>query len=126
MSPARKADSHALIAVTLLGQISRHYTRTMESLIRNVDDLSAHDRQALERVLGRSLREDQQLIIHIVNLSDQPEASDASPNQQGSDASILPEWCQVYKGLTGTAIADLEQIILQRADFSRHGEKLGD
>lgn len=31
----------------------------------------------------------------------------------------LPDWCNVYEGLSDEEIADLQRIILQRADLSR-------
>jgi hypothetical protein len=94
----------------------------MESLIRNVGDINAHDRQALEHVLGQSLRENQQLVIHIVNLNVQPEPAQTPATQQGSDSSTLPEWCNVYEGLSDTDITEMEQTILQRADLGRPTE----
>ena len=90
----------------------------MESLIRNVGDMNAHDRQALERVLGQSLGTNQQLIIYIIDVNVRPEASLARTDQQGSDAPTLPEWCNVYEGLSDVDIADMEQTIL-RADLGR-------
>lgn len=94
----------------------------MEALIRNVGDINAQDRQALEHVLGQSLRENQQLVIHIVNLKVQPESSQTPTTQQGSDTPTLPDWCNVYEGLSDTDIADMEQTILQRADLGRPTE----
>lgn len=35
---------------------------------------------------------------------------------------VLPEWCDVYAGLSDQEIAELEQVILRRADFSRYCE----
>jgi len=40
--------------------------------------------------------------------------SDGEPN--------LPEWCDVYAGLSDQEMAELEQVILRRADFSRYCE----
>jgi hypothetical protein len=92
----------------------------MENVIRNVRDIDQADRQALEHVLGQRLRENQQLVIGIVNLdatpADQPEAATAA------DASTLPDWCNVYAGLSDEEVADLEQTILTRADMSRPSE----
>lgn len=94
----------------------------MESLTRNVGDIDANDRQALEHVLGRSLRENQQLVIHIVNLNVQAEPAQSVTSEQGSSTPTLPEWCHVYEGLSDEEITDLEQTILQRADLSRPTE----
>lgn len=37
----------------------------------------------------------------------------------GTAAGELPEWCNVYAGLTDEQIADLEKTILTRADLTR-------
>ena len=91
----------------------------MKTVIRNVDDMDASDRQALERLLGQSLHETQQLVIGIVNrqapFSDGPPAA----TRQAVGTPALPEWCNVYEGLSDAQIAELEQTILQRADMSR-------
>lgn len=94
----------------------------MESLTRNVGDIDANDRQALEHVLGRSLRENQQLVIHIVNLDVQADPAQPATSERGSGVPALPEWCHVYEGLSDKEITDLEQTILQRADLSRPSE----
>lgn len=87
----------------------------METIIRNVGDIDAHDRQALEHVLGKSLCGNQQLVISIVDLQIPLKAA-----PRGATGSpTLPEWCNVYAGLSDGEIADMEKIILQRADLSR-------
>jgi hypothetical protein len=91
----------------------------MESLVRNVGDIDAHDRQALEHVLGQALRENQQLVIHIVNLNVQPETVETPVSDHDNPVPELPEWCRVYEGLSDEEVADMEKTILQRADFSR-------
>jgi hypothetical protein len=91
----------------------------MESLIRNVGDIDAHDRQALEHVLGLSLRENQQLVIHIVNLNVEAEAAKTPASKQGSETPVLPDWCKVYEGMSDADIDDMEHTILQRADLGR-------
>jgi hypothetical protein len=90
----------------------------METVIRNVGDIDARDRQALEHVLGQSLRENQQLVIGIVDRQIPPEVS---PNRANASAT-LPDWCNVYAGLSDAEVADLEKAILQRADLSRPSE----
>jgi len=94
----------------------------MEKVIRNVRDIDRADRQALEHVLGQRLRENQQVVIGIVNLDvTEPPGAEAPPlGTRG--AAALPEWCNVYEGLTDEEIADLEQLILTRADLTRPSE----
>ena len=58
----------------------------------------------------------QQLVIQIVNLEEKltGEVSVANPNQ-------LPEWCNVYAGLSDEQIATLEKAISRWLDLSRAG-----
>lgn len=90
----------------------------MKTIIRNAADLNRDDRTLLERLLGEQLHDDQQLVIGVVDRQSRREpphetniATDAVPT--------LPDWCNVYEGLSDEEIADLERVILQRADLSR-------
>lgn len=94
----------------------------METVIRNVGEIDAHDRQSLEHVLGRFLRENQQLVINIVNLNVPAGTEPATASQKANGASAMPAWCNVYEGLSDDEITDMEQTILQRADLSRPSE----
>jgi len=88
----------------------------MEAVIRQVRDIDSDDRQVLEHVIGRQLTENQQLIIQVVTLGNMPaEHANEPPARPGK----LPEWCNVYDGLTDEQIADVEEVILQRSDLSR-------
>ncbi|RPI89000.1 MAG: hypothetical protein EHM42_03780 [Planctomycetaceae bacterium] len=84
----------------------------METITRRVRDLEAIERCAVERLVGHGLRENQQLIIQVVSgeLGDE-EPSTVSP-------SGLPAWCNVYEGMTGDEIAEVEQSII-RSKVSR-------
>jgi hypothetical protein len=77
----------------------------METLVRKVADLESQDRSALERVVGHSLKDDQQFIIQIVGL---PESLPDSP-AVGCD--VLPDWCRVYEGLSDEEVDELDQSI---------------
>lgn len=92
----------------------------METVIRNVGEIDAHDRQSLEHVLGLSLRENQQLVINIVNLEVPQDIFSEPAADHGR--STLPEWCNVYEGLSDDDIAEMEHTILQRANLSRASE----
>ena len=88
----------------------------METIIHNFGTLDETGRSAAETLVGHSLAENQQLVIQIVNL-DAPaaEVASATPPDQ------LPEWCNVYAGLSDGEIATLEQAISRRLDLTRGG-----
>jgi hypothetical protein len=89
-----------------------------EAIIRNVQDIDDADRRVLEHVLGQKLRKNQQVIIRIISLG--PEAATTEGNSAESQtAASLPEWCNVYDGLTDGQVADLEAAVLQRANLTR-------
>jgi len=90
----------------------------MENLTFNVRDIDPGDRQVLEHVIGRPLHQNLQLIIQIVG----PDS--ALPTAQPADAAAadLPEWCNVYAGLSDEEIAEVEKIALTRVELSRPSE----
>jgi len=90
--------------------------QTMETISRNVADLDRADRSVLERVVGHTLVESQRIIIQVLT----PES--ATPPQPRSGAlTDLPEWCDVYAGLSDAEIDDLDAAIHERANLSRPG-----
>ena len=92
----------------------------MESITRNVRDIGSRERQALEYVLGQQLTENQKIIIQIVTLP--IESVESQPGQERTSAAPLPEWCNVFAGLTDEQVAEVEGIVLQRSDISRLSE----
>ncbi len=87
----------------------------MESITKKVRDISLSDKLALEHVIGQQLAEDQQVIIQIcsVDLRSGP-ATTETESAQG-----LPNWCNVYAGLTDDEVEAVEQTALQRANLTR-------
>lgn len=82
----------------------------METVSRRVRDLEQDDRSALERVVGHSLGESQQVTIQVTG--DRP-----LPAQNGNlPAGQLPSWCNVYEGLTDEQIDDLDRSIVRHPD----------
>ena len=79
----------------------------METVSRHVGDLDQNDRSALERVIGHSLSEMQQVIIQVTNDPPQPRTNGQTP------AGQLPAWCNVYEGLTDDEIDDLDRSIIR-------------
>jgi hypothetical protein len=85
----------------------------METVIRTIGELDANDRSALERVVGHKLLEGQKIAIQIVS-----EASPPTP-EPAAAVEALPEWCDVYAGLTDEQVDELDRSIV-RSSSSRH------
>jgi hypothetical protein len=90
----------------------------MKTIVRNTADLNRDDRTLLEQLLGEQLHDDQQLVIGMVDRQSCRKPPDET-NIATAEAPTLPDWCNVYEGLSDEEIADLERVILPRADFSR-------
>ena len=80
----------------------------METVLRHVRDLDQDDRSALERVVGHSLDESQQVLIQVTG---DPQLS--TKNGKTSISGQLPSWCNVYEGLTAEQIEDLDRSIVR-------------
>jgi hypothetical protein len=52
----------------------------------------------------------------------QVRSADESEEQTAPQPGKLPEWCNVYDGLTDEQIAEVEEVILQRSDLTRPSE----
>ncbi len=93
--------------------------KDMDTFTRNVEEMNSHDRHLLENVIGRPLHEDQQLVIQVVDRK----LTQASNPPEGSTADAcgtsLPDWCNVYAGLSDQEIAAIEQTILKRSQLCR-------
>jgi hypothetical protein len=92
----------------------------METIIHNFGALDEAGRNAAETLVGHSLTENQQLVIQIVN-QDATAVEAASTAADEPTADQLPEWCNVYAGLSDGEIATLEQAISRRLDLTRSG-----
>jgi hypothetical protein len=86
----------------------------METIVRNVGDLNRGDRSALERVVGHSLGESQRLIIQVMTVERSAPAT--SPIGTIPD---LPEWTDIYAGLSDAEIDELDAAVRERANLSR-------
>ena len=85
----------------------------MKTIVRNIGELNAGDRSAIERLVGHSLSENQQLVIQVMNV-------DLAKEEPASGTGgALPEWCRVYEGLSDSEVAAVEEVALTRADLSR-------
>jgi predicted DNA-binding antitoxin AbrB/MazE fold protein len=47
------------------------------------------------------------------------EAKGPGRTEEEDTGLTLPAWCNVYEGLSDDEVADLEKVILQRADLTR-------
>jgi len=79
----------------------------VESITKNLRDISPPDKLALEHVIGQQLTENHQVIIQICSfgLPSEP-ATTETKSAQG-----LPDWCNVYAGLTDKQIEAVEQTV---------------
>jgi hypothetical protein len=89
----------------------------MNSITRNIGDLGAADRQALERVFGAPLGDNQRVTLQVA----ETEKKSQAPVPAGGATTLLPEWCQVYAGLTDEEINELDQATKRRLDLGRTG-----
>jgi hypothetical protein len=92
----------------------------METIIRHVRDINSAERRVLEHVIGRRLDENQKVIFQVVASSDPTAESTGARDTAGQGK--LPDWCNVYAGLSDEEIAEVERIVLQRADLTRPSE----
>ncbi len=80
----------------------------METVVHNVRDLRDDDRSAVERLVGHSVRENQQLIIQVADIDLGPAPSGAAAGE-----GKLPDWCNVYEGLSDAEIEKIEKSIVR-------------
>jgi hypothetical protein len=83
----------------------------MDSIIRNVGDLSSNERHVYENVFGQPLRDDQQVIVQLVE-SCAGDGIAASP--RGVEGNLAPY--TIWADLDDAEIGELESAILQRSD----------
>lgn len=87
-----------------------------KTIVRDVRDITGADRDVLEHALGERLRDNQRLVVQILTLADPPETAEADPT---AAAAELPEWCDVFVGLSDAEIAAVERTTRQRLNLSR-------
>ena len=91
----------------------------MDAFVRNVKDIAAADRQAIEHLLGAPLTDNQQVVIQVT--SDREKLPSTSGRATANGAAALPEWTHVYAGFSDADIAEIEKSVLSRADLTRPG-----
>ena len=85
----------------------------MESITKNVRDISPPDKLALEHVIGQPLTEQVIIQIYSIDLRSEPTTTETK------SAQGLPDWCNVYAGLTDKQVEAVERTALQRANLTR-------
>jgi hypothetical protein len=87
----------------------------METITHNVSDLPGSDRTAAERLVGHPLGDDQRIVIQVENRG-------AVALESNVESDELPNWCNVYEGLTDEQIGELEKAISRRLDLTRQSK----
>jgi len=78
---------------------------------------------SVRNVLGAKLRENQQVIIQVISVGDQMREAAPSPEEEGDRAApgvTLPDWCNVYEGLSDEEISGIESVVLDRSGWTRN------
>jgi hypothetical protein len=83
----------------------------MDSVTRNVADLSNDERYVFENALGQPLRNDQQIIVQLVSSG----AGKVAPTSSNGAGDVVARY-EIWSDLSDESIADLESVILQRSD----------
>lgn len=76
----------------------------METITRDVGQMQSQERSAAELLVGHALREHERVIVHVLSL-DADETATEDPQPDG----VLPDWCNVYAGMTDKEIGEVEQ-----------------
>lgn len=92
----------------------------MENIRRNVRDLGSNERRVYEDVIGHELAENQQIIIQVITIDTGSQQS--KDGSRGGSGDTLPDWCNVYAGLTDAETEEIESVVLQRSDMTRASE----
>jgi hypothetical protein len=82
----------------------------METITRDVKDITSPARRAIEDFLGHPLQDHERLVIQVVGQGAQG---------QPQTGAGLPEWCNVFAGLSEEEIDTIEKIALTRATMAR-------
>ncbi|MEI7700218.1 MAG: hypothetical protein WCK86_10500 [Planctomycetia bacterium] len=88
----------------------------METITRQVGELQDNERSAAELLVGHRLRGNERLILQVLHPEVmQPSVEDSQP------AQTLPDWRNVYEGLSGEEVENLHRSIT-RCNLTRSFE----
>jgi hypothetical protein len=82
----------------------------MEMITRDAKDITSPTRQALEDFLGHPLQDHERVVIQVVG---------QEGGKQPQTGAGLPEWCNLFAGLSEEEIDAIEKIALTRAIMAR-------
>jgi hypothetical protein len=82
----------------------------MESVIRNVAELSANERQLYESVFGQPLQNDQRVIVQLVT------ANEGAISVRANCGGNVLEPFAMWADFSDEEVAELESAILDRSD----------
>jgi hypothetical protein len=83
--------------------------------IKKLSELKPRDVSVVERLFGRKLSKAQDAVL-ILRDADQP---NETKNEDVPSGDELPDWCDMYAGLSDDEVADLENLVLKRSDLAR-------
>jgi hypothetical protein len=92
----------------------------MDTTIRNVRDIDSDERRVYETALGQKLQENQQVLLHVITLASEQPAPGGEDQPAKQPCGQLPDWCNVYEGLSDEEIEDIEKVILDRSGWTRN------
>ena len=78
----------------------------METITRDVGQMKTQERSAAELLVGHALREHERVIVHVLALD-----ADETASEDPQPTATLPDWCNVYKGMTEKEVDDVQQSI---------------
>lgn len=91
----------------------------MNTTVRTVREIPGADRQAIERLLGHSLGDSQQVVIAVAESEIPSGEVPPTGSEEISGEVAVPEWWKVYEGLSADEVDCLDAAIRRRADLSR-------
>lgn len=80
----------------------------METITRDVGEMQTQERSAAELLVGHALREHERVIVHVLSLD-----ADEAVTEDSQSAATLPDWCNVYAGMTDQEIDIVEKSIIR-------------
>ncbi len=78
----------------------------METISRIVGKMHTQERSAAELLVGHALREHERVIVHVLALD-----AEEMPSENLQPVAALPDWCNVYAGMTDQEVDDVQQSI---------------